>query len=155
MQILAVILSATGGAFELVGLAMVIRQIGSDRKRAAELIAKTRELRTPRRTYPSEMPVPSGRVLPGDRASYFDKPDVYEARAQMERGFAMLGNALIRMKKKTDEERDDLEVRMLEEIDRGDDELRQSFREKRRLSEAPSVFELGQTPDRRHQSYVP
>jgi hypothetical protein len=130
LQTAAVILSVTGGLAELVGLGMVIRGIGADRERAAKLIAKTRNLRTPRREYPPKVPVPMGSATPGERATRPGRTtDIYDIRAQSNRAIAQVANLIRDVKIAVDKERDKGEVRLLKEIDQGDDELRKSFRE--------------------------
>lgn len=129
MKILAIILSVTGGLSELFGLGMVIREIGSDRRRAAKLIGKTREPRTQRREYPPKAHVPLGRALPGDRATFHPKPDLYDMKAETARAFAQVVNHVIDLRKDVDQKRDASEARLLAEIDQGDDDLRQAFRE--------------------------
>jgi hypothetical protein len=55
--------------------------------------------------------------------------DVRDLSAQCERGFAMLGNAITGVTERADRHRDELEAQLLSEIDEGDEELRQTFRE--------------------------
>jgi hypothetical protein len=129
LQTIAIGLSVAGGLAELAGLGMVIREIGSDRKRARELLGRKRQHQLPRRKYGPKLPVPGRTSTPGERGHYFDKPDVFDIRRQAGRGIATLANHMIDMRKAIDKERDDLEIKLLQEIDAGDDELRQRFRE--------------------------
>jgi hypothetical protein len=130
MQAVAVILSVLGGLCELAGLGMVIREIGADRARARELLARDREYVPPRREYPSKIPVPSGRAGIASRSPVFgSRLDVHTLSAQMEKGMTMLMNAITGLTERIDKNRDELEVKLVEEIDEGDEELRQTFRE--------------------------
>ena len=129
LQTVAVVLSVVGGIAELAGLGMVIREIGADRRRARELLAPKRQHHDPRRRYDPKLPVPGTAITPGERTSHLDNPDVYAVRRQAARGLATLANTMIDMRKAIDKERDGLEAKLLHEIDKGDDELRERFRE--------------------------
>jgi len=125
MQILAIIFSVVGGLSELFGLGMVIREIGADRKRARTLLAGSRQYRRPQRQYPSRVPragATAGYGGVGTRQADALHRETHDA-------IAILANSLTDVTKRLDEERDDLEEKLLKEVDQGDDDLRQAFRE--------------------------
>ena len=117
------ILLIAGGLSELAGLAMVVREIASDRDRARQLLNRKRDIRPPRRTYPADTPAP-----PIKAPTWLDIRDG-TATKELERRLTDLVQAVSEMRKQVDHQRDQLMVETLREIDRGDNELRQGFRE--------------------------
>lgn len=129
MQIAAIIVSILGGLFELGGLAAVMLEIKSDRDQARALLSKDRQHQAPLRRYPPDLPVRGTTVTPGERRRFGHSPDVYQLRAEVERSVAALANHLTDQRRALDKERDELEVKLFKEIDAGDEELREGFRE--------------------------
>lgn len=130
MQAAAVIASILGGIFELGGLAAVVLQIKSDRERARALLTKDRAHRPPKRKYPPDLPIRGEQPTPSELSRHFEKPpSAFRLLGEPESNVAALANLLSDQRQAVDKERDELEVSLLREIDTGDEELRDGFRE--------------------------
>jgi hypothetical protein len=128
MTALAIILSLAGGACELTGLTLVVREILSDRQRARRLLARLDAPRRPQRTYPGPMTAP-----PFPRPEYMS--GLYGPRQQLEgvakhieRNQAEVGNALVKLKKLTDQELDQAVERIQRDVAVRDAEVREGLR---------------------------
>ena len=92
--------------------------------RARDLLDKIRQHRPPPREYPPDLPV-NATAMPSDYSRQFGHaPDVVQLRVKVEAAVAALAN----LRRAVDKERDELEGKLLHEIDAGDEELRDGFR---------------------------
>lgn len=129
MRGLIVSLAVAGGLCQLGGLWLVIRQIGADRRRAAELIGRRPKYDPPRRPRVNPVPVPGRWSGPGVLGTFDKPPDPRQVGAESARAIATVFNGLVKLKERTEKERDDLAEALVGEIQDGDDYLRDRFKE--------------------------
>ncbi|MBS1894304.1 MAG: hypothetical protein JST59_23640 [Actinobacteria bacterium] len=129
MQIWVVAFAAAGAACQLVGLWLVIRKIGDDRRRAAELIARPRRYTTPVRKSVRPVPMPARWSSPGGLGTFDKPPDPRQVGTEAARSITTVFNGLVKLKEKSERERDELADALLAEIEGGDEFLRMRFRE--------------------------
>jgi hypothetical protein len=98
---LTIVLSLLGGACELGGLALVVRGILTDRKRAKKLFPRTPSVSIPQRRYPGRISAPGPNPWAG-----VIRQSPGELEHQVGKGLAMLGNAIIEHRKAVDAQHD-------------------------------------------------
>jgi hypothetical protein len=121
---LVIILATLGAAAQLGGVVFVVREIAGDRRRARELVDKQRQwkppgLRPPRRVSRGQV---EARPLP--TTSPFHRPAGQQVAAQI----ASLATGHNQLKHDVEKALGHAVEELLEEIDRGDNELRDVLR---------------------------
>jgi hypothetical protein len=120
---LAGALTAAGGASELLGLVLVVKEIAEDRARARRLFSPRRRKSKPKRRYP-------GRVSPGPTTGspFSSMRPAADQQRELEVAVrkigAMLANGLIDMRKALDAQHDQAVDELRAEIVAADEELR-------------------------------
>jgi hypothetical protein len=124
MTAAAIILSSLGGAFELLGLIVVVGGIAQDRRQAGRFFAPLDPPQRPKRSYPGRI---SERSLGGpfEHMTVTTMPRLLE---RIRKGEASLANGLIGMRKAVDAELDSAIDSTLGELARRDNELRGHLR---------------------------
>jgi hypothetical protein len=123
MQSLSIVLAVAGGLW------LVIRKIGDDRRRAAELIGRQPRYERPPRKRVRPVPLPGRWSGPGVLGTFDNPPDPRQVGVESARSIATVFNGLIKLKEKTEKERDELAEVLIAEIQAGDDYLRDRFKE--------------------------
>ena len=123
---LAVGFSIAGGACELLGLAIVIREIASDRARGRQLLARLDSRKPPKRTHPlapmaSSSPMPNAGLMS-------HSTQVAETYREVQRLEARVSGALVKLKQITDAELDQAVERVQNDLAERDAELRDGLR---------------------------
>jgi hypothetical protein len=123
LQALAICLSVAGGISEFVGLAMVVREIRSDRRRASEILDLRREIQL---RPPVEEPPPGEPPISAPTWK-----DVTEGTAtkELEQRIARVGGKVSELEARIERQKQEIGIEVIREIDRGDNEMRQRFRE--------------------------
>jgi hypothetical protein len=129
MQTLSIALAIAGGFCQLGGLWLVIRKIGDDRRRAAELVGRRPQYETPSRKRVRPVPLPGRWSGPGVLGTFDSPPDPRQVGAESARSITTVFNGLIKLKEKTEKDRDELAESLIAEIQGGDDYLRERFKE--------------------------
>jgi hypothetical protein len=129
MQSWTIALATAGAACQFVGLWLVIRKIGDDRRRAARLIARPRSYSAPTRTTVQPVPMPARWSSPGILGTFDEPPDPRQGGSEAARSITTVFNGLVNTKEKSERERDELAEALLSEIEGGDDFLRTRFKE--------------------------
>ena len=121
---LAIAFSVAGGVSELVGLAMVAREIRRDQRHARRLFRPQEAFHRPERNYPAQT-----RHGGANPRGHLGTPQPGQVEREMEAEIREIINALIGMRKAVDAERDDLEELAFEQIAKGDNALRHDLLE--------------------------
>lgn len=125
LNIVAVVFAVLGAGSEIAGLVMVVRQIGADRGRARKLLDKQRNWQPERRSGPRRVSASSINVKPGGVSS-LQAGGSDRHLAGMFASLITAHNELVHdVVNGLDQRTGDL----LEEIDKGDKELRDVLRE--------------------------
>lgn len=121
----AIVFAVLGAGSEIFGLAMVVRQISADRDRARTLLDKQRSWRPPKRPGPRRVSASAINVRPAGIGS-LQKGATERQLASM---FASLVTGHNQLVHDSEEALDQRTTQLLEEIDKGDKELRNVLRE--------------------------
>jgi hypothetical protein len=127
MCLLAAVLSATGGLFELAGLGLVVVGIARDRDQARRLFVAKRRTQRPRRTYPPKAMPRSYPGYPGPFASG-GSGDLRKLAEYISKVDAAAYNNFIDMRKALDAELDRSMEDLQQELTDADNELRGHLR---------------------------
>jgi len=119
----AIIFAALGAFSEIFGLVMVVRQIAADRDRARKLLNKHRNWHPPKRPGPRRVSASSINVRPGGLGS------MQVGGADLAGMFASLVGGHNQLVHDVEQGLDQRTGQLLEEMDRGDKELRDVLRE--------------------------
>jgi hypothetical protein len=121
------LLTALGGACELTGLVLVIKEIADDRRQAKRLFVPRRVPAKPRRRYPGKALPRSGATSPFEsmQTAARQQQALRAATSQIE---AAMINAFIAMRKSLDTQHDTTVDQLHEEIRNFDNELREHLR---------------------------
>jgi len=111
---LIILLSSVAGLLELAGLFLVVREIAADRRRAQELFPPAPQAPRRKRTYPPKLPSPGP-----DPYAQITRPRAGQLEQQVGRGFSMLANAMIDMRKAVDEQLDSSVAELIRRPRRG------------------------------------
>jgi hypothetical protein len=122
------VLTALGGAFEFVGLGLVVREIADDRRQAKQLFVARRPRSKPRRRYPARALAKSGRLMPGAPVALSPAEQQRALVQAFNKLDAAAYNALLEMRKALDAELDGSVDELRSEILSSDNELRGHLR---------------------------
>jgi hypothetical protein len=122
-QTLAICFSVVGGLTEIAGLAMVVREIRSDGLRAREILDLRRDLRPPR------VEPQSPELQPPIKDPTWKDVAEGTATRELEGRIAQVAGDVSELSARVERQKFELGIDVLREIDRGDNEMRQRFRE--------------------------
>jgi hypothetical protein len=125
LNVWAIVFAVLGAISEIFGLVMVIRQISADRDRARTLLDKQRSWRPPQRHGPRRVNASSINMRPAGIGSL----QAGATERQIASMFASLVTGHNQLVHDSEEALDQRTKQLLEEIDKGDKELRNVLRE--------------------------